>query len=1767
MKLPLLLTPLAERPMSMCFSHGLCLFSSGVKAVVGLINRLKIQAHVFYCPFGSKKRKHKQLNPNNMKIKSLNLAKVLCFATFIFGLCVSGAAKAETQLSMSNANKGNSSQGIGIEFDITQIASFDERIIFLHELLNDGRFDVINSENDGIFIVTADDSFEDFGVSEVFRDFQLQSSNFFSELDKNEASVLAQTYKADIPDCFVQSLMMDVYMMSRQNNNCAAAEQYCSSYGTYAFPAGVNAGNGELGPNYDCLTSTPNPAWYYLKIVNPGSLDILISSTPSHDLDFCCWGPFDDPVSPCPNGLTTEKVVSCSYSTQATEHCLIPSTAQTDEYYILVVTNYSNQSCNIIFSKAGGDGSCSCGPGPFNISVSAMPEEGGIVSGGGLYDNNSICTVSAEANPGFTFMYWTVNDEVVSNDANYTFNVTDEGDFVAHFGLPFSITATASPTSGGIVTGGGAFDYGMSCTVTAIANPGFTFMYWTVNDEIVSYDVEYTFTVTSERNLVANFGLPFTITTTANPTAGGTVSGGGAFDYGMSCTVVATANPGFTFMYWTVNDEIVSYESNYTFIVTGERNLVANFGLPFTITTTADPEEGGTVAGGGAFDYGMSCTVSAIANPGYTFMYWTVEDEVVSYNANYTFTVTSERTLVAHFALPFTITVTANPATGGTVTGNGAYNYQTSCTITATANTAYTFTNWTKDGVIVSTNPSYHFFVTESANYIANFTLKNYTIYIKANPAEGGVVSFVEGIATPTISPVSGTYYEAQNVNLTCTTEGASIYYSTVSENGPWTAYTHSITVDEDITIWAYATKEGYENSPMVSANYVIRIGQSIIFNQDWEGELNGWTFVDVQGYTSWVVNLHSGNHYAYANGYNQGDSEDWCISPAFNLDAYSGATLSFRTAKNYNGNELEIFFSNDYNGSDPTIATWIALPCALSTSGYNWVESGNIELSDFSGSNCYIGFKYTCTEEDAAAWEVDDILLIGQNLQPDVANNEVSLNNKAHTSVNDYTRISDLNLLFSGCRVIIAARYDDNENAYFAMSNTSSGKPTGVLFTSTANEGNEILPASIVDEEDNYYWIVGVTANGYTFTNANGEQMGYVSSTNFATGGDNIEWTIEQGTAGTGAMIPNYTGFVFRNFNHSLRAISLNTNHNFGLYNTQNINNGNYNFYLDIFMEDGTTPWQTSDFEYGATVTVNAVPNEGYIFVNWMENGEVVSTNPYYCFETTQARSLIANFSPGYNVSVSVNPVQGGIVTGEGAYPAGSTCTLNAIPNPGYSFAYWSIGGVTITTNPTYSFIVNSDRTMTANFVEEGYHFTLDGCWSTASNWLENELPCATDFVFINANCTLDTNAEVAGMTISNDKTLTIVDGMTLTVNGEFDSPSPNTLVIEDGARINTANNVYATVKKNIVGYGESEGGYYLIANPLANSISPVDAGLVTQESSYDLYDWDYSTSDGLEWRNYKQNTFSLYDGWGVLYANESDVELNFDGIIRANNVPVTKTPSYYNGYEFSGWSLYGNPFVCDAYLSTEATGVAFYRMNATGDGFETASGVIHPLEGFFVQTPTSGQPLTISREAPVQRGQLNMNLSRNNKQLDNAIVIFGEGQNLGKMSFRKNSSKVYMPLEGKDCSAVFTIGMGEMPVSFKAECNGIYTLDFSNEEVTFNYLHLIDNLTGNDVDLLQTPTYTFEAKTTDYASRFKLVFVCGDADGDDNFAFFSNGNFVINNEGQATLQVVDVTGRIVKSETINGCANVKVDAATGVYMLRLVNGENVKVQKVVVR
>ncbi|MBQ5548389.1 MAG: choice-of-anchor J domain-containing protein, partial [Prevotella sp.] len=226
--------------------------------------------------------------------------------------------------------------------NITDIANFDERVYFLYNLINDVRFDVINGEAAGMFIVSAAQGYEDLELEVAVKDFIYDNANQFSMMDKVQAADLARVYKAEMPASFTNSMMMDIFANSRDNAHCADAYPFCTDEGMYEFPAGVNAGSGEPGPDYDCLYTTPNPAWYYMKMSDPGDMDIYMYSTPSVDIDFCCWGPFADPISPCPNGLTSDKVVSCSYSAQPTEHCMIPASAQTGEYYILVITNYSN---------------------------------------------------------------------------------------------------------------------------------------------------------------------------------------------------------------------------------------------------------------------------------------------------------------------------------------------------------------------------------------------------------------------------------------------------------------------------------------------------------------------------------------------------------------------------------------------------------------------------------------------------------------------------------------------------------------------------------------------------------------------------------------------------------------------------------------------------------------------------------------------------------------------------------------------------------------------------------------------------------------------------------------------------------------------------------------------------------------------------------------------------------------------------------------------------------------------------------------------------------------------------------------------------------------------------------------------------------------------------------------------------------------------------------------------------------------------------------
>ena len=359
-----------------------------------------------------------------------------------------------------------------------------------------------------------------------------------------------------------------------------------------------------------------------------------------------------------------------------------------------------------------------------------------------------------------------------SNTNNITF--FQQGDCPETPATNFTINVAANPQEGGSVAGGGSFEEGETCTVSATASANYTFVNWTENGNLASTNASYTFIVNSNRNLVANFtenqSATYTINVSANPQEGGNVTGGGSFREGEFCTVTATANNDYTFDNWTENGNVVSTNNSYTFTVTGNRTLVANFSqvlIPtFTVTVSANPSEGGSVTGSGTYQEGQSCTVSATTNSGYFFDNWTENGVVVSVNTSYTFTVNDNHNLVANFSavpLPiYNVSASANPNNGGTVTGDGPYEEGQSCTVTATANAGFTFNNWTENGNVVSTNPTYSFTVTENRNLIANFTINSYTVSVSANPSEGGGVTgggtFTYGQTCTIIASVNSGY-------------------------------------------------------------------------------------------------------------------------------------------------------------------------------------------------------------------------------------------------------------------------------------------------------------------------------------------------------------------------------------------------------------------------------------------------------------------------------------------------------------------------------------------------------------------------------------------------------------------------------------------------------------------------------------------------------------------------------------------------------------------------------------------------------------------------------------------------------------------------------------------------------------------------------------------------------------------------------------------------------------------------------------------------
>lgn len=143
------------------------------------------------------------------------------------------------------------------------------------------------------------------------------------------------------------------------------------------------------------------------------------------------------------------------------------------------------------------------------VTVEATPSNAGKVTGNGKVLQRTKHTVVAEAKEGYHFTEWTCKGDWVSSDPEYTFTVLEDTALIAWFeeGEPvkYKITAKASPSNAGKVTGSGTATEGTRHTVTAVPKDGWVFVEWLQDGDSVSDEAEYTFEVTEDAVLWAMF--------------------------------------------------------------------------------------------------------------------------------------------------------------------------------------------------------------------------------------------------------------------------------------------------------------------------------------------------------------------------------------------------------------------------------------------------------------------------------------------------------------------------------------------------------------------------------------------------------------------------------------------------------------------------------------------------------------------------------------------------------------------------------------------------------------------------------------------------------------------------------------------------------------------------------------------------------------------------------------------------------------------------------------------------------------------------------------------------------------------------------------------------------------------------------------------------------------------------------------------------------------------------------------------------------------
>lgn len=320
----------------------------------------------------------------------------------------------------------------------------------------------------------------------------------------------------------------------------------------------------------------------------------------------------------------------------------------------------------------------------FTVTVASNNADYGTVSGGGQFNYDESCTVTATPAEGYMFTSWTNNNTVVSTDAEYTFNVTNNMDLVANFAegvmigsgtntsdylpsynyykyaLSEQIYTSAELGGAGLITSiafynGGAtktrnYDFYMKATTKNTFSGNTDWIAVTAAEKVFSGSV----TMTANEWTTITFNTPFVYDGTSNVVlVADDNTGSYTSSPHMSCRVF-DANNQAVYVYSDGSNYNPASPSSYNGTLMTQKNQIiitkeAISTEPVNITVSVSPAQAGTVSGGGEYLFGETCTVSVTPNEGYTFMGWNENGTIVSNDLSYSFIAINDRNLVATF--------------------------------------------------------------------------------------------------------------------------------------------------------------------------------------------------------------------------------------------------------------------------------------------------------------------------------------------------------------------------------------------------------------------------------------------------------------------------------------------------------------------------------------------------------------------------------------------------------------------------------------------------------------------------------------------------------------------------------------------------------------------------------------------------------------------------------------------------------------------------------------------------------------------------------------------------------------------------------------------------------------------------------------------------------------------------------------------------------------------------------------------------------------